>query len=215
MNAPVLKTTLACLALCAAGTASAQLFDEKEMAKWSNAEVVHYEIVGEFSRKQVQIPPTDADLYADVTERVRISLDWNRTSKKIVGTPKIINEPGTLAKITGLDAKCPAGKVNGPYEHFDVSEIRPMAGMPETLELIGKRIHPETQVAESCSSKLRRYKGAVKPVTEFIGIPDAIGLAIRMNPAQGGVRLSPDFKSIVVSGQNSSWVWTFTPTTKP
>jgi hypothetical protein len=49
------------------GTALFQLVpaaaqDMAAMEKWAKVEIVHYEVVGEFTRKHVQIPPTDADL---------------------------------------------------------------------------------------------------------------------------------------------------------
>ncbi|MSO70432.1 MAG: hypothetical protein EXQ88_00190 [Alphaproteobacteria bacterium] len=85
----------------------------------------------------------------------------------------------------------------------------------EALELVGKRAHPDTMVAESCGTKLRPYKGAVLPATEYIGAPDPQMLAMaKMLPADGPIKVSPDGKSIIMTALNSRWVWTFTPTAK-
>jgi len=51
-----------------------QPFDAAAEAKWSKVEIVHFEVVGEIADKHVQIPPVDADLYADVV------LAWRKPS---------------------------------------------------------------------------------------------------------------------------------------
>jgi len=42
--------------------------------------------------------------------------------------------------LVGMEKKCPTGKLNGPYEHFDIVEIKQSAP-GEAPELVGKRIH--------------------------------------------------------------------------
>jgi len=188
--------------------------DTAAMQKWAKAEIVHYEVVGEFFQKHVQIPPTDADLYADVAERVTLSFDWNRKKGVVVGTPTIRNDAAKVSNLMGMDKKCPTGKLNGPYEHFDVVEIR-QARPKEALELVGKRIHPDTMVADSCSSKLRLFKGATVAAKEYIGPPDPQALAMAgMIPKDGPITVTPDGKSIVTKALNNNWVWTYTPTAK-
>jgi hypothetical protein len=184
------------------------------MEKWSKVQIVHYEVVGEFRAKKIQIPPIDADLYADVVERVSLSFTWDRQKKVLVGKPVIRNEPAAVSGIVGIDKKCPFGKLNGAYEHFEIDEVK-QARPGEALQLVGRRIHPDTMVSESCSSKLRLFKGAVKPATEHIAAPEPEVLVYaKAMPAGGPFKVTPDGKSIVMSAQNSNWVWTFTPTAK-
>lgn len=205
---------VACLAVLGTSPVLAQSVDAAQMAKWSKAVVIHYDVVGEFREKHVQIPPVDADLYADVFQRVRVSFDWDREKKVLVGAPKFVNEPATLTNLSSVDRKCPTGKPNGPYEHFHAVELKSV-GEDRPLELIGTRIHPETMVSEACSKKLRLYKGAVKPAKEYIAPMDPEMLAyIGMPSSGGGIRISPDRKSIIMGAQNSGWVWTYTPTPK-
>jgi hypothetical protein len=206
-------------ALCAittsliAGPAAAQI-DAAAAAKWSQVQIVHFEAVGEIADKHVQIPPVDADLYADVSDRVTLSFDWNREKNVFVGTPKFQNYPGQVANLAGLERGCPTGKLNGPYEHFDIAEIK-QAAPADPVELIGKRIHPETMVAESCGSNLRPYKGAVSPVSIYIAPPDPQMLAMaKMLPADSPIKGTADGKSIVMTARNNNWVWTYTPTAK-
>ena len=192
--------------------ALAQSFDAAAEAKWSKVEVVHFEAVGEITGKHVQIPPVDADLYADVADRVTLSFDWNRETNIFVGLPKFQNHPGRVSNLFGMEKKCPTGKLNGPYEHFDIVSIRQSAP-GEAPELIGQRRHPETMVAESCGVQLRAYKGAVKPATEYFGVPDPVMLAMaKMLPPESPFQVSADGKSIIV--KSGAWVWTFTPSVK-
>jgi len=212
MKPALIGASLIATALFQSAPAAAQ--DMAAMQKWEKAEVVHYEVVGELTQKHVQIPPTDADLYADVFERVTLSFDWNRKKGVIVGTPKIQNEAGKVSNLMGMEKKCPTGKLNGPYEHFDVVEIR-QARPKEALELVGKRIHPDTMVADSCSSKLRLFKGATVAAKEYIFPPDLQALAMAsMLPKGGNITVTADGKSIVMKALNDNWVWTYTPTAK-
>lgn len=194
--------------------AVAQPFDAAAEAKWSKVEIVHFEVVGEIADKHVQIPPVDADLYADVVDRVTLSFDWNRKKNVFVGTPKFQNYPGTASNLFGMERKCPTGKLNGPYEHFDIVEIKQSAP-GQAPELIGKRIHPDTMVAESCGSHLRLYKGAVSAASVYIGPPDPQMFAMaKMIPADSPIKVSPDGRSIIMTAKNNNWVWTYTPTAK-
>ena len=212
MRPALIGASLIATALLQSAPAAAQ--DMAALQKWEKVEIVHYEVVGEFFKKHVQIPPTDADLYADVVERVTLSFDWNKKKGVIVGTPKIQNDAGKVSNLMGMEKKCPTGKLNGPYEHFDVVEIR-QSKPKEALELVGKRIHPDTMVADSCSSKLRLFKGATVAAKEYIGPPDPQALAMAgMIPRDGPITVTPDGKSIVMKALNNNWVWTFTPTAK-
>lgn len=210
----------AALAATIASLASAQMPDMAALQRWENVKIVHYEVVGEIALKGHQIPPVDADLYADVTDRVRLSFDWDKRKGVLVGKPTIANEAGTAANLAGVDKgekgrkRCPTGKINGTYEHFDVVEVRQPNGAGSALELVGKRVHPDTQVAEACGNNLKTYKGATKEVKEFIAPPDPVMLALAKVSKVDSIKVTPDGKSIVMTASNSKWVWTFTPTAK-
>jgi len=216
MNAKRLSRLLAALVGAGACAAGAQMPDMKAAERWAKVDIVHYEVVGEIALKGQQIPPVDADLYADVTDRVRLSFDYDRKKGVIVGKPVIVNEPGTATNLAGIDKgepgkkRCPTGRINGAYEHFDVVEIR-QARPREALELVGKRIHPETQVAEACSNNLRTYKGATREVKEYIAPPDPQMLAFGKMMNKPPFRVSEDGRSIIMTALNNKWVWTFTP----
>jgi hypothetical protein len=119
--------TLVCAMTMIAAPAFSQNFDAAAEAKWSKVEIVHFEVVGEIADKHVQIPPVDADLYADVKDRVTLSFDWNRKKNIFVGLPSFQNHPGTATNLSGMQPSCKDGKINVPYEHFDIVEIKQAA----------------------------------------------------------------------------------------
>ena len=210
---------LAASLMLSAFPAAAQLPDMEILNRWSKVNVVHYEVVGEIKLKGQQIPSDDADLYADITERVRLSFDWDKKKGVLIGKPVITNEAGTATNLAGVDKgepgkkRCPTGKINGNYEHFDVTEIR-QEKPGQALLLIGKRVHPETQVAEACGNKLKTYKAATREVKIYIMPPDPFLLAHAKTMQNPNMKFSPDGKSIIQSALNDKWLWTYTPTPK-
>lgn len=207
-----MRVPLILLAVLAAVPAAAQ-FDEAAVAKWAEATVIHFEVVGEIADRHVQIPPTDADLYADATDRVTLSFDWDKNKNDFVGVPRFQNHAGTVSNLVGMGDRCPTGSINGPYEHFDIVQVKRIDS--GAIELVGKRVHPATSVAESCGASLRDYPGAETPQTEYIAPPDPTMMAFaQMFPTDGPVRITPDGRSIVMTALNNNWIWTFTPSPK-
>lgn len=195
------------------GQAAAQMPDMAAMQKWASVTIVHYEAVGVLSDKHVQIPAADADQYADVVEKVTLSFDWDKNRAAFVGAPKITNAPAVVSNLTGMGDNCPAGEMQGPYEHFDAVELKPDGS--GAVEVIGVRKHPDTMVAESCGAGLKPYKAAEVAVSTWIGPPDPVMLALGSTlGTDGPVKISADGKSLIMTALNNNWVWTFTPTAK-
>lgn len=209
MKLTVIVATAA-LTLFARGTV-AQMPNIALVEKWSKVTIVHFDVVGEISDKHVQIPPTDADLYGDVIDRVTLSFDWNRENNVPVGPFTFQNVPAKVTNLVAIEKGCPVGSLSGPYEHFDIVQVKAAQGV---LELVGKRVHPDTMVTEACGSRPRPYKGAVVSQTERTMVPDPVMLAIAAVSNVKTIKVSPDGKSIVISALNNNWVWTFTPTAK-
>src|SRR3954471_22600113 len=103
MKFRLISQAFACVVAMSGGPAFAQNFDAAAEAKWSKVEIVHFEVVGEIADKHVQIPPVDADLYADVRDRVTLSFDWNRKKNIFVGIPKFQNHRGTATNLSGME----------------------------------------------------------------------------------------------------------------
>lgn len=201
--------------LLAGPAAVAQMpdIDMKAIQKWESVTIVHYDVVGEIADKHVQIPPVDADLYADVKDKVTLSFDWDKTKENFVGTPRFRNFPASVSNLEGIEKGCPTGSIEGRYEHFDIVNVR--KDEANAIELVGERIRPDTLVAEACGVGLRRYKGAVEPLSEHIAAPDPMILAYgKMLPKESPTRLTPDGLSIVMTALNNNWIWTYTPSPK-
>ena len=193
--------------------ASAQVPDMEAIQKWSNATVVHYEVVGVINDKHVQIPPKDADLYGDVTDRVTLSFDWDRTKHALVGTVAFTNQAATVTNLVAIEKGCPVGSLKGPYEHFDIVEAKASKTSPGTIELVGKRVHPDTMVTQACGSKPTPFSGGVTPQTEYIAPLDPIMLVLGASQVKT-LKVSADGKSLIMTALNNNWTWTFTPSVK-
>ena len=192
----------------------AQNYDAAAAAKWDKVGIVHYEAIGVITGKHVHIPPGDVDLYADVTDSVHLSFDWNRKTKTFVGKPKFANLPGTVTNVVSIGGGCPTGEIKGLYEHYDIVEIiQPAAG--EVIELTGQRVHPDTIVAEACHGKAFHKGGTEKLESEYIDPPEPGTLAFgAMLPPDSPMKVSKDGKSITMDGGSGHFFWTYTPTAK-
>jgi hypothetical protein len=179
----------------------------------ASAKTLHFEVTGIVTDPHVQIPADDADQYGDVVEKVTLSFDWDVEAGTILGTPAFQNYPATVSNLVGMEATCPPGEMLGPYEHFDVAEMKPNGA--GAIELLGRRKHPDTAVAESCGTGRRTYAAADRAVSTWIAPPDLRGLEIAaLVPTQTGIKFTPDGMSVVTTAENNNWVWTFTPSAK-
>lgn len=196
-----------------AGSAAAQIYDNDALKKWSSANVIYYEAVGVLSDKHVRLPAADADLYGDVVEKVTLTFYWDKSKRDFVGDAKIVNHPAVVSNMVAIEKGCPVGKLGGIYEHFDVDALK--ADGSGSIELKGKRIHPETMVTQACGSSMTRFAPGVEDVSTFIAPPDPVMLAYRsMMPKDGPIRFSDDGLSMIMTALNNNWVWTFTPSAK-
>lgn len=199
--------------------ASAQ--DMNAMAKWTEAKVVHYRVVGEFSGV-VDILLAGHNLA--VTDRVEIEFDWNQEHNKLVGTPVIRNFP-TKAGAIVPGVACPAPKVNGAFEFTTILSLKDQPDETTRMAAAGvvmesRRDHPAAEVptkpprAEaSCGDTWAKLPAKSVPASEVLPVPLAMMLA--MGPMGGG-NISPDGKSFVEKFEpgtvNVGWTWTYTPT---
>jgi hypothetical protein len=198
--------------LAAAPVAVAQFpgVDAEAAARWSAATLIRYDVTGEVADPHVQIPSADADLYADVYDKVEVGFTWDKENKALVGEVTFRNYPATLSNLVGMGPECPAGEVKGQYEHFDIVAAKVFG---EAIELAGKRIRPVTSVAESCGSGRRTYAAAEEAETMHMAVPDPMVLTFgALLPPDGPFKVSADGRSFVMTALNDNWKWTYTPT---
>ena len=193
---------------------AAQQIDEAAAARWQKVEIVHFEAEGVVAQKHVQIPPGDYDLYADITDRIHLSFDWNRETKTLVGKPVFTNFPSTVSNVVGMGAPCPTGELKGSYDHFEVLDVRQPAP-EEAIELVGQRVHPDTLVAEACGPGVFRKGATEKTQSEALYPPDPEMFSYAsMLPPDNPIKISADGKSLVMQAEPGQFQGTFTPSPK-
>ena len=88
-------------------TLRAQNIDE--MARWTSAEVVHYDVIAEYTgTTPILVPNKGATVTSyptQVKDRYEIGFDWNPTEMTMVGKPIFKNFPSTLPGGTPVDTK--------------------------------------------------------------------------------------------------------------
>ena len=215
------KLLLVSLFVLCARAAWAQ--DQAAMLKWTEATVVHYRVVGEFSGK-VRIFLGGKNLPSLVTDRVEIEFDWNQAENKLVRPPVIRNFPSTAGPILP-DLGCPASKVSGGFEFTTVLSLKDHPD--ETMRITGaglimesRRDHPAGEgpllpasASQSCGARWETVAAKSVTSTDTLKVPLAMMLAMGKF---GGGNVTPDGKSLVEKpgpGEvNEGWTWTFTPT---
>ena len=120
--------------------AAAQQIDPELLMKWSMAEVIHYDVVAEYSRvTQILTGGSLGQRVAvAVKDRFEISFDVSPATAAFVGKPVFRNLPSTVSKVFE-GTPCQPPKVDGPYEHLEVIDVKTGLGQ---LELTAKRVYP-------------------------------------------------------------------------
>jgi hypothetical protein len=188
------------------GGATAQ-FDTAAMAKWQNANVVHYRIVASFDGT-VAHPKRGGTAEIVATDRVTVDLDWDVRTSAVVGTPTFTDAASVVARTTPGAAKCPPPALAGTFEHFSVASI----GLhPSGVELKGARKFPAAQVPyewpSTCAT--RTLPAFDEPVTEVVALMSPMML-VMPNGANPNLVIAADRKSFSI--KNKGWTWTYTPT---
>lgn len=197
--------------------------DMDAMVKWTEAKVIHYRVVGEFSSTMNILSGRDK---APVTDRVEIEFDWNQEENKLVGTPVIRNFPTKMGPIVPL-LDCPAPKVSGAFEFTTVLSLKDQADATLRMAAPGvimasRRDNPTGEApllpdsaSRSCGATWEKVAAKSVTTSDVFGIPLAMMLAMGQ---AGGEKITPDGKSIIVEHDagairaQEGWTWTFTPT---
>ena len=206
---------LIALAFIASSTEAQNVND---MVRWTSAQVVHYDVVAEFSGAPVVMPLSQVTPYAtQVRDRFEIGFDWNPFEMAMVGKPVFKNFPSTLPAGTPPRAApgktCPPPKMNGAYEHVEV--IGAKTGTPGTnsLELSVRRTFPGgvIQYALEGACDLQATSAAkTETLAHSMLVPP--GMYIAMPTAAGaGLTIGKDGKSITFVDK-LGWTYAYTLT---
>lgn len=116
--------------------------------RWTDAEVIHYHIVGVYQGKpNITSDPGRGSGFADVMDRVEIDLDWKLSESRLVGTPRIQNSKSVVKNPHDSERSCLPPVLKGEYEHYDLLGIN--EGLGGALE--PARAKPPTRWLKSCS----------------------------------------------------------------
>ena len=199
------------LLLCASqpSPAQEQLPDMKVMQYWSQAQIVHYHIVGVYQGQTDVIGDANWIGYADVTDGVVIDLDWKLSEVMLVGTPTFQNKKSEAGNLRNYQPGCLPPVLKGEYEHYDLLAIK--AGQGGTLELQVRTTYPASEVVQSCSGTRKPLPALIDTRPEEMVLPSPLMLAMKL-PAADSLSISKDRKSFIV--RKNGWTWTFTPSIK-
>jgi hypothetical protein len=190
--------------------------DMDAMAKWANAKVIHYHVVGDFSGSTKVLKGKGRDVSGKVTDHVEIDFDWDQMQQKIAGDPVIKNSPTKVDSMESLEG-CPASKLEGPYEYFTFQSVSAMAVM---FEMRGRRDLPagslpgvknENDQHAKCGEIWLAIPASTEPVTARMQL--GLGMMLAMPAAPGlEMEITPDHKSFIQRINTDGWVWKMTPT---
>ena len=220
----------------------ADAHDMEAMAKWTAYQIVHYKIVGEFSGETILLKGSDSrvpgKVMARVTDRIEVEFDWDQQEYNIVGKPVIRNFPTKVVSMNltvessefgkTLRWECPSPKLSGALElltglSLKAEDALRMSGFV-TLE--ARHDQPGGSYAAMSDREVAQPKcgdlwETVKPVSEtspmqLMAVP-GMYLAMPLPPGQGGMKISADKKSIILTADKPGatgygWTWTVTPT---
>jgi len=175
-----------------------------EMARWTALTVVHYRVVGEYSRDTQLIGPVTVR----TTDRVEIEFDWDQFEMKLVGPAKITNAETQSSEPSGV-GDCATPRVEGAFELLTVESIS--EPIPGFLNLVTKRDDPggsyQGPSENGPCGNTTEVAAKSTPGTMMLQVVPAMMLG--MGPP-GTDPISPDGKSLIV--RSDDWSWTFTPT---
>lgn len=188
-------------------TAQAQQMDLDAMARWSDAKVVHYKIVGAYQAQAVIAYQEDGG-QATVTDRVLLEFDWDPGSEKLLGPVAIQNVKSEVKDLRNVERSCPPPLPKGDYEHIEVTGARDDGA--SGLQLSGKRSYPLIDVTAYCQGSWAKKTVPAKQetVTETVPVLAAMALAMPNSP-DSPITVAPDRKSFAVKA--GGWTWTYTP----
>lgn len=210
------RLLLGCAALAAAlfgsaPQAAAQNLDS--MAKWTNARVIRYHAVGDYTGEVGILEGERQGLLGLITDHIELDIDWDNVQQKMIGQPVIRNFPTRLTKFVQA-AGCPTPKVEGTFEYWTVQSITAASTI---LTLQGKRNSPAGAIpyaneepGSSCGQYWEKAAAKSEAVTADLQLPGAMVLALP--EAAGEMEITKDGKSIIVREDTDGWVWTVTPT---
>ena len=201
------------LLLTAAFTRSVTGQDLDAQVKWTEAKVVHYKIVGDYTGTMTVLHGTYTLRNAPVTDHIEFELDWNNQEMVLLGTPVLRNSPtklGTIEAPTGME--CPPARLDEPPEFATVTKVTAMSVLlkVELSSQLGRGAIPWPGNSSSgkCGDQWDPASPATGTLTVDLQLPP--GMLLAMQPEATGYGFSKDGKSLLTKPENG-WTWVITP----
>ncbi len=187
---------------------TAQQPDLDLMAKWSGAEVVHYDVVAEYSGETEILNVGSVTYRAPVQDRIEVGFDWHQLEMKLVGMPVIKNFPTTVAQGKAIPP-CPLARVTGAYEHANATAASSVAYNP-VLELASTRTFPAGAMPHrdelGCGNSWDEVAAKTAPVSVGILVLPSLYLAM---PAAAGASVTVGKDGKTMTSTISVWTYTY------
>jgi hypothetical protein len=205
-----LRMTLLATSLALGATPiTAQQPDLDLMAKWSGADVVHYDVVAEFSGETEILRANGVAYQAPVKDRIEVGFDWNQLEMKLVGTPVIKNFPTTTAQGKALPP-CPLPRVTGAYEHATATAASSVAYNP-VVNLAATRAFPTGAMPHrdelGCGTTWDEVAAKSEPAGVSVLVLPSLYLAM---PAAAGASVTVGKDGKTMTSTISGWTYTYT-----
>lgn len=207
------RALVAGLSVLALSAPQAFAQDVDAMAKWTEAKVVRWKVVGEFTGTTVILSGATFSRSAQVADRVEIEFDWDQYEMKVVGTPVLRNFPTKVGAFTPgptTFGECPAPRIEGTLELLTAVAMKEAMGGPAVevkRDQPGGAIpYPGASATGKCGDAWETAAPKSELTTKSLMFPSPMVLAM---PPRKGLDTTPDRKSIILKSEG--WVWTGTP----
>lgn len=213
-----------------APVAFVQQMDPELLMKWATAEVIHYDVVAEYSAPTSILSNGSAGLPGKVSgsdrvavkDRFEISVDAGRAHIGVVGKPAIRNFPSTVAANPFEGACRQPPPISGAYDHIEVLDYKyevnslvlttkrtyPAGSVPLLNEVGVCGLHPVAARTETVIHHLPLIEGTL------LAMP-ASGARFRVGDEDSGsapnrLIVQPDGKTAVLDDSSRGWKYTYT-----
>lgn len=216
-RAVILTTLVAAFVVSRAAARQDDQMDVELFMKWATAEVVHYDVVAEYSART---PILTGGSKATVKDRFEVSFDAMPQQAWMTGKPAFKNTASTVSN--DVEAICMPPQISGSYEHLDIVDAKPTY---QALKLTIKRTFPLANVSgRSDTTGACGYSPApgrvdtlefaipVIPGTGFASPAAAPTHVVIGEPggSKNTVIIGKDQKTIVVDASADGWKYTYT-----
>lgn len=172
----------------------------------SNGGLYHYDIVGVYQRETDISGDSNWPAYADVSDRVEISLSWNLSALELAGDPAVTNYASVTGTPRNFERSCEPPTVEGTYEQADVQGVA--QGMGGTVTLTVQTRHPALKVVQMCVGSRKPIPASEETTMIELVVPSPVALTMDVPPSND-MEITPDKHSII--WRKDGWTWTFTP----